>query len=188
MLIGFIGCPSSGKTTTAAMAFADLKNMGVSSEFIPEQARMYIAEMRLVLRLPPGSTVPLTDNDQFQILQKQMDSEKMLVQSSGPGVVVITDSSAFNTLLYMKPRFRELVRQIVIEHLKTYDLLFYCAPVKMPKVLDPNRVHNEQQALEIDRMIPDLLKEYDVKSIYLLGDSHQRHHQVTRAILEKLVA
>lgn len=186
MLIGFIGCPGSGKTTTAALTFADLKEMGVAAEFIPEQARLHIAEKRLSLHQAPGSPVVLHDNDQVDILCRQSEAEATMVQSCGPETIVITDSSTFNSLLYMSDACREEIWSAWWEGRLKYDLLFYCAPVKGFSSRDPNRVHDQQQAREVDLKIGQLLKQYDVNPIYLLGDSKERHRLVTTAILERI--
>lgn len=186
MLIGFIGCPNSGKTTTAAMTFADLKNMGVNSEWIPEQARLYIAERRLINRQPPGSNVELGDLDQVRIYKKQIRAEDVMLRSSGAGTVIVTDTSVLCTWLYMDELSRSLASQELAQHALNYDLLFYCAPVRMQGPLDPNRVHGEEQALRIDSEIPKLLERFHIKPIPLLGDSQQRHHVVTRTILERM--
>jgi thymidylate kinase len=187
MLIGFIGCPCSGKTTTAALTFADLKSMGVAAEFIPEQARMYIAEKRLILGQAPGSPVILTDEDQLQILTRQMDAEHVLLRSSGPGTVVVTDTAALCTLLYMSPEVQEAQREAMSAHLEKYDLLFYSAPVKLPYSLDANRVHDQEQALKINQEIPKLLRSYGLEPTFLVGDSKARHNEVTKTILERIV-
>jgi hypothetical protein len=184
MLIGFIGCPCSGKTTTAAKTFADLKDMGIASEFIPEQARLYIAERRVKEGLRPEDPLFLADEDQKLILVRQIEYEDTLIKACGPQVKIIADSSVLNTLLYMGPEARAEVTPLVRDVLTRYDLLFYCGPVKPPLSLDPNRIHDEKASLEIDRMIPVLLKDFGLNPKYLTGDSRQRHHEVTRDILE----
>lgn len=186
MLIGFIGCPCSGKTTTAAMTFADLKLMGISTEFIPEQARHYIATKRCDQWF--SDHVTLTDEDQLEIMRQQSGMEDVMTASKG--AVVVTDSSVFNTLLYLSEAklAHDDVQWLIEAALERYDLLFYCAPVKMLPTLDPNRIHSEEQSLELDKKIPALLKRFapDLKPIFLLGDAKERHHVVTKSILEKL--
>jgi hypothetical protein len=188
MLIGFLGCPCSGKTTTAAKAFADLKDMGVSAEFIPEQARLYIATKRF---LDPGEPVLLGDEDQLHIMKKQELIEKIMVSGAGATTVVIADSTVLNTLLYMTPETRasEDVQEIIQRALARYDLIFYCSPVKPPLSLDPNRIHDEQQSLALDQMIPEILRQFapHLETIMLWGDSNSRYHVVTRTVLERLV-
>ena len=184
MLIGFIGCPCSGKTTTAAMTFADLKTMGIATELIPEQARLVIAEKRVRQNLKPEDTVELTERDQAEIIGKQEEYETLLLQACGPEVTLIADSSVLNTLLYMEPELRAEMHDEVAEFLPRYDLLFYCSPVKPPSAQDPNRVHSYEQSLKIDREIPKLLSEFNLKPVGLFGDPKERHHVVLRHILE----
>ena len=47
MYVNFIGAPCSGKTTSAAKLFAELKEMGLEVEFVSEYARLYIAKKRI---------------------------------------------------------------------------------------------------------------------------------------------
>jgi predicted ATPase len=184
MLIGFIGCPCSGKTTTAAMTFADLKTMGIATELIPEQARLVIAEKRVLKGLKPEDTVELTESDQYKIIQRQEQYEGLLIKACGPEVTLIADSSVVNTLLYMPSDLRADLHDEVVEFLLRYDLLFYCAPVKPPSSQDPNRVHTYEQSLKIDREIPKLLSEFNLKPVGLFGEPKDRHHVVLRHILE----
>lgn len=189
MLIGFIGCPSSGKTTTAAMTFADLKELGFTAEFIPEQARFYIAELRFHLRLSPKESLKLDDRDQESILVKQMEIENIYLEACGPEVVIVTDSCVLNTLLYLSSseyKNNPELDRMMLSHLSKYDLLFYSHPVVRSDVNDPNRVHSQEQSLEIDKKIPFLLKMYGVNPVELKGDSKTRHNEVTREILRRL--
>lgn len=192
MLVSMIGSPASGKTTTAAMTFARLKDLGISTEFLCERARQYIAEVRVANNILPTETINLVDRDQFTIMQEQFQLEKTMVKGCGESVVVITDSSALNSLFYMTPEFRtrpevvELANQVS----KHYDLTFYCPPIKNTNLisLDPNRIHTEEQSLEVDRNIPRILEEFApaVKLTNLHGDSQTRYKTVVQCILSKM--
>jgi nicotinamide riboside kinase len=137
MLIGFLGCPNSGKTTVAAKVYASLKDDGLLAEFIPEQARTYIAEKRK--RKP---IIELTDDDQNKIASAQTYAEFLFDES---GTIVVTDSSTVNTGLYVNNpqnaecRFRTIVN---------YDILFLCPPI-YEFFIDPNRVHSREQSLAL---------------------------------------
>lgn len=189
MLIGFIGSPCSGKTTTAAMTFADLKGMGLPSEYIAEQARLYIAERRVEMQLKPEDSLKLEDIDQYMIMTRQERTEVTLTTACGSGTIVIADSSVLNALLYLSPEGRKQsgVVRLTESAVKRYDLLFYCAPVKRPRNLDPNRIHTEEQSLAVDRMIPEILREFapDLIPIQLFGNPQMRHAEVTKALLER---
>lgn len=184
MLIGFIGCPCSGKTTTAAMTFADLKTMGIPTELIPEQARLVIAEKRVRQGLSPQDQLELTGQDQAEIIGRQEEYENLLMQACGPEVTLIADSSVLNTLLYLEREDVADLHEEMTESIARYDLLFYCSPVKPPLGQDPNRIHTYEQALKIDREIPKLLSEFNLKPIGLFGEPKDRHHVVLRHILE----
>src|ERR1700761_2045380 len=155
MRINFIGCPCSGKTTTAAMVFAKLKELGMNCEFITEQARLHIANLRWQRNLKPEDPCPLTDSDQFEIMIKQIETEEIVSTAVGNSVVVICDSSAFNSLLYMSKEDKDqaLKWDLVHRAKDQSDLVFYCPPVDESKGLDPNRVHSREQSLLIDSQI-----------------------------------
>lgn len=162
MLFNFIGCPQSGKTTTAAMLFAGLKETGVVAEFCPEQARYYIAKLRVTNNLLPEDPLTLTDEDQYNIMKAQVENDETFVKACGRTVMIVSDSSPLNSLLYMTPDFRKSkeVQELVERSRYITDASFYAHPIYRPYVHDPNRIHSEAQARLIDKQIPDLLKLY----------------------------
>jgi nicotinamide riboside kinase len=200
MLVAFVGPPCSGKTTTAARLFADLKERGLPVEFLAEYARMYIAQKRW---LQGGDMAPLDDNDQFGIFWEQDKHE--MVMSADPTSLVIADSSAVSALLYMTDEFieaeskREPVFGVpnAIEKAKRaakrYDIIFRCSPVKPGVVYDPNRVHSYEQSVELGHRITKVfdLVGVDPKKVFpLFGDTKMRVSEagsiVMRAHLERM--
>jgi len=180
MLISFIGPPCSGKTTTAARLFADLKDLGYPTEFLPEVARYHIATK--INRLQPGEPLILTDSDQFNILCEQSEREQILNQHE---TIVVTDSSVLNTPLYMTSISPQTEEQIHLS-LKRYDLIFRCPPVQPPCIQDPHRVHSFEQSLRLDKELTNLLLKFNVTSIFLSGDTRHRTQQATAALLSKI--
>jgi len=178
MLVGFIGCPSSGKTTTAALVFAELKELGFAAEFIPEQARLVIARKRVSLGKLPNESLDLDIHDQEEILLRQREAETLMTTSTGRTVVCITDSSIYNTFLYGASL--DSVR------VYPYDLLFYSAPVEMAKARDPNRVHDRKQSLAVNEKIPKMIQTLGLEPITLVGSSADRKRKVVISILEYL--
>lgn len=164
MNVRFIGCPSSGKTTVATLAFSRLKESGMAAEFLPEAARIYIANKRVKRGLKPTDKLELNDADQFAILEQQAQLENLMMEACGREVIIVSDAWSMCSLLYMQdatladPRLNILLNDYCLPC--RGDLVMYCAPVPHPSALDPNRVHNEAQAFEIDKKIPAMLSRF----------------------------
>lgn len=175
MLINFIGAPCSGKTTTAARLFAELKDSGYPAEFVSEQARRYIAEF---------NSVKLSDVDQVAIMGRQYKEEKLLAKSNE---LVVCDSSLLNSLLYMTPQARELpaVQEMVDWAKVNYGIVFLCQTVK-PHLAgpDPHRVHSWEESLQIEAKIKDTLATYvpNIKAVELIGDTKYRTTEALRKV------
>ena len=188
MLVSFIGSPCSGKTTTAAMLFAALKEQGNPCEFITEQARSYIAELRFSRKIAPPGEVKLNDDDQIAIMLRQLHLDTATRYSVGDGLV-ITDSSPLLSLLYMTQHCRERMRGHTMEAINQTDLVFFSPSIQISyHGLDPNRVHTLEQGLEIERSIFPVFKalcpEIFPKVVPLKGTPQTRHSQALGAIFD----
>ena len=187
MLVNFIGSPCSGKTACTALVFSALKDGGVATEFLPEQARLYIAERRAVYKAP----VHLTDLDQILIMRKQLELESMMLAACGPDVVIVTDSSPLNSLLYMSPSARKeaSVQKAIEVHREHMPLTFYVHTVLPSFGDDPNRIHGMKESHEIDEKLPTLMSEQAPWLGYLplAGDSKHRTDQALSYIFQLLL-
>lgn len=184
MLVGFIGAPCSGKTTTAARLFADLKDNGFVAEYIAERARAHIARKRFKGYGGYG----LDNDDQVEIAFDQFEHECWL---NGDNVIVVTDSCVLNSLLYMGPMYRdEMIERngLIADAIEQYDLLFICPPVPHPDAPDVNRVHSDIEALAINELIDTVLMPLlkDKKIVALSGDSKTRAATAYLAVIESL--
>lgn len=199
MLATYIGAPSSGKTTTSARVFADLKERGMSVEFLSEYARLYIAHKR---RMEGDTFEGLTNLDQVDILFEQAKNEDII--TSDPKLLVVADSCAMSALLYMTDEYIERVKKkpdfewvggknpitLARECAKRYDVVFRCAPVRPGVQYDPNRIHNFEQSLEIDKridMVLDLCEVPRSKVYPLIGDPRMRVSESHGVLMPKLV-
>ncbi len=160
MLLSIIGSPCSGKTTTAAMVFAQLKEHGILAEFIPEQARTYIARKRIQQGLTSEDPVLLTDDDQLKIMNLQIDLEKVMKQACNPETVIVCDSSSLNALFYMSDELlqSEQIKSMIEEAKILYDGIFYCPPLKSFVAGDSNRVHGMDFSHEFHSRVPEMFK------------------------------
>ena len=169
------------------MLFARLKDMGIPAEFICEEARIYIARMRYEKGLEPSDPLSLSDEDQMNIMEGQLTSEDVMSTVCGPDLVIVTDSSPLNSLLYMSQECRE--RSFVSDMIGNCraDVVFYLPPVSMPKTLDPNRVHGEAASRAIDSLIPEVIAKFapEVHMFPLVGDPANRLSQAVREVLKR---
>lgn len=187
MLVTLLGSPCSGKTTVAAMVFSALKDAGVPAEFIPETARLFIAERRAVMEKP----FHLTDLDQILIMRKQLEVESMMIQACGKEVVVVADGSPLNSLLYMKPETRQeySVRAAIQQHRLNMPLAFYVHTVSPGFGSDPNRIHDMETSRAIDAFLPELMSQEVewLKYIPLVGNSRHRTDSALSYIFTQLL-
>lgn len=156
MLINFIGAPCSGKSTTAGRVYAELKDQGYPAEFVPEQARRYIAANRYD---------SLDGLDQIVIMEKQFKEESIFAE--GSQALVVADSSPLNSLLYMTNGIRmTLDVEKVLGRLKERNesipsVAFLCEPVKPALLLpDPNRLHTWEQSVALHEQVKEVLAKY----------------------------
>lgn len=189
MKVTFIGCASSGKTTTAAMVFSELKRNGIVCEFISEQARIYIARKRL-----SNPKFYPSDEDQIEIMKQQQELIRIMENSTiEAGAIVICDSSPLNALLYMSPEARDSqeVQELIREFEVDPGLTFYSPPVPRNYSVDPNRVHTEAQSLTIDHSIPSVMFKYAPKAwgnkFPLFGESQDRYVYAINEILRERI-
>lgn len=181
MLIGFVGAPISGKTTTAARLFASLKDDGYAAEFIPEQARVRIATKRLT-----QPDVPLDDTDQARIFKAQALLEDVFVASS-PSSLVVADATAFLALLYMTPGLRLTYLDLAKKSVGLFDILFRCRPVHAGVVYDPNRMHSFEQSVKLDALLDEILVTVgSPKVIELVGDTRARANHAMTVVMERM--
>jgi AAA domain-containing protein len=144
--IGFVGSPFSGKTTTAAHVFAELKRLGHPVEFLPEHAREHIRNRRKEAHIQGTKEVPMGDDDQMRICRGQYDAEHDIMNFSGDSVILISDGSTVNASFYTE---RELFDAEKL--LSQYDILFFSRNVERAgDGVDGNRVHDADFSKLVD--------------------------------------
>jgi nicotinamide riboside kinase len=126
-LIMVMGPPASGKSTLAAEVHTELKKKGINSAFVSEAATDYIAEYG----------VPNSPSDQMVIFYKQLNREKMFLESKDS---IICDSSSILNYFYFRSLFStELtnkdiasinhIQKEILKHINTIDMVFYVPPI-----------------------------------------------------------
>lgn len=171
------------------MVFARLKELGFTSEFVTEQARLYISNIRFMSKI--HGHLDLSDEDQLAIMAKQYKAEEVMAYSLNGVGDIICDSSPLNALFYMSSDFREdsKTKLLISKTLASTEYVFYCEPILESSVMDPNRLHTQEQSLVIDKSIFSVLKTYApdlIPNIKILkGSPEERASKVVNFILDK---
>jgi predicted ATPase len=198
MIVNFVGAAGSGKTTTAAMLFAQLKQQHIVCEFITEQARIYIAQYRLDRNVKPNEEIHFHDFDQLDIMSNQSKIEHAFINSVGNGVV-ITDSSPLNALLYMSQWFKDKrkidchigrqLNDLIEQSVKNIDVVFFCPITRSMVEDDHNRIHSFEQSIEVEKSIKPIFTECCPAVIPIMielnGDIEGRYQQALEVIVNR---
>lgn len=141
LVVNLFAGPGSGKSTLTAGVFFDLKMRGINCEMSLELAKELVYELRYE-----------TFKDQIYIFGEQYHRIHRLL---GKVEVIITDCPLLLTVIYDQEKRPELRNLVVSEHKKMWT---YNVFVKRIKKFNPRgRLHNEIQAMELDRQIIDEL-------------------------------
>ena len=166
LLIGALGAPLSGKTTTIALLFGEMKKRGYSVEYLPEYARTKIREMKA-----EGIIDSFGEEHQKIIRKKQEELETLYINNNGKNSITLVDGSTATSFFYKGSDDFSL-------EVNRYDVLFFCRNLNSINVEDPNRIHDKKFSLKTDlymskkiNNLPDLLSK---KIIYLDGNIEER--------------
>jgi GTPase SAR1 family protein len=146
MLIGFIGAPSCGKSTTAFGLCSKLKQEGYPVEFIAEYARRYIMECR-------RDGIVYKGGFEGQTVIYGQDNANALFYREHSDAISIMDGSTINCYFYGY-EILDLAEEAV-----KYDLLFYTPVTDIPPTnKDLNRVQNKTEILELAQRWEDKIR------------------------------
>jgi predicted ATPase len=155
-LIMIIGAPASGKSTLASEVHTELKKRNKNSIFVSEVATDYIAEWG----------IPNTPIDQMVIFYKQLNKEKMFIDSKE---FIICDSSSILNYFYFRKLFPEKLankdiatinhlQKEILKHINDIDNIFYVPPMRDIDTNDGIRYHNDDDITILDRWIKSYLE------------------------------
>lgn len=161
--IVLIGTHGVGKTTTSYGIGYRLKQMRYDTDVLYEGAR------KCPLPLNKNSTI----ESQKWILGDQLKQESLI----NPRIdFAICDRSLLDIYVYSKfvnPRFAKTLLPFVIDHMKTFDHIFYL-PIKDDYFKgDSIRSSDKQYQIDIDNEIneiSDILDLHGIKIVYMTND------------------
>lgn len=154
-LIMVMGPPASGKSTLAAEVHTELKKRGINSVFVGEAATDYIAEYG----------VPNSPQDQMIIFYKQLNREKMFLDSKD---YIICDSSSILNYFYFRGLYSNNlsnkdiasinhIQKEILKHINTIDMVFYVPPIDT-ETNDGIRFHNKDEIKKLGVLIKSYLE------------------------------
>ena len=154
IVVNLYGGPGSGKSTTAAGVFYELKQQGINCELITEYAKDKVWE---------GAFTTL--DDQLYVFGKQ---HHRVFTKIGKTDVVITDSPLLLSLVYGK-NLRESFKQLVRETHGDFDSMDFFL-VRHKPYHEAGRMQKEAKAIELDEKILTMLVENGVSFEKIVGD------------------
>lgn len=146
LIINLIGGPGSGKSTTAAGLFHQLKQMGIDCEMALEFAKDKVWEESL-----------MTLNDQIYIFGKQYHK---LWRLNNKVDVIITDSPLLVSLYYNKEESKYFNDFVVEQYNKFNNVLYF---INRPDDYQTNgRTQTEEESKNIDKVLKNLITKYNI--------------------------
>jgi hypothetical protein len=146
LIVNFFGGPGTGKSTTCAAVFAELKTRGVSCEMALEYAK------------------DLVWNQNWRSLENQLhvfgEQHERIYRLEGEVDCILTDSPLLNSFIYYEDTNAHFLPMVRHEHFARTNLNFMLNRVKEynPK----GRTQNEEKARELDTAIRSVLDRLEV--------------------------
>ena len=155
-----MGPPSSGKSTLAAEVHTELKKRGINSAFVVEAATDFIAEFG----------IPNSPQDQMVIFYKQMNREKMFLESKD---YIICDSSSILNYFYFRSLYDHKLsskdvasinhmQKEILKHINLVDHIFF-VPAIDTDTKDGIRFHQGDEIKKLERWIKTYLEIENIK-------------------------
>lgn len=146
-IINLFGGPGVGKSTAAAVIYAQMKFRGLSCEYIPEFAK----------ELAYTSDLDTLDN-QFYVSAIQYHRQYKLI---GRVDYIVTDSPVLQGKIYNR-QFAGLDNLLAEIHAKTNSINIFLRRDEDAAFEEDGRVHNYQESVYIDMQTEKMLIEHEV--------------------------
>jgi nicotinamide riboside kinase len=165
MRINLLGGPSSGKSTTAAWLFAQLKDRQVSIELVTEYVKSWACQKR-----------DIKPFDQIYLLGKQMQYEYRFL---GSGIKnIVTDCPVFLSAVYAEHYYPEVnLMEPMMRIIRAYDNEYPSINIflnrKDKPYISEGRYQNKTQAVEIDELIKSNLNSLKHPTLFIDYDNRE---------------
>ena len=148
IIVNLIGGPGSGKSTTAAGLYYELKKLNINCEMALEYAKDKVYEESFK-----------TMDDQLYIFGKQYHRMWRLKDSVD---VIITDSPLLLSIFYNKTK-SNYFDDLVIEQYNRFNNLLYILQRDGIKFQQEGRLQNEKESIQIDSSIKNILNKNNIE-------------------------
>jgi hypothetical protein len=173
LVVNLFAGPGTGKSTTMAHVFAELKWRGIDCEMAPEYAKDKVWEESIK-----------TLDSQFYISGKQYHRLRRL---KGKVDIIVTDSPLLLGMYYGRNEPKEYIQLIAAKHIEFNNLNIF---LERKKKFNPNgRLQNENQAKDIDIFLrEEILPRYCPNAIHIPAEkeSVDRIVEIVQAKLDVL--
>lgn len=147
LVVNFVGAPSSGKTTLAALVYGLLKLKGLAVEYVPEYAKHLVWTNQLDLL-----------NNQHYVSKTQYDFMKAV---NGQVQVIVTDGPLLAGMFYNEYNKENLSNvektgKLIQSWISDFHNRYFLVKRKHPYEVK-GRVHTEEESEEIHKGIISLL-------------------------------
>lgn len=161
-VVNFIGSPSSGKSTMAALTFSELKMRHYKAEYVQEYAKTLIyREMFEEL------------NNQYNVTMTQY---KMLKSIYGKVQYICIDSPLLLGVYYNRNNKNNICdvkkfERLLMEKNKEFDNIYVLLKRNHNYPFEKEgRIHNEIESGQIEIELENLLKEFNIPYITIVSD------------------
>lgn len=161
-IINFVAGPSIGKSIFTSLIFADIKMRGYSSEIVPEFAKKLVWAKEFELL-----------NNQYFVSNQQYKDIKAV---NGHIPYIVTDGSLLHGLVYNRnnPENTSNIEKTEKAILKWYsefnNIVFFLERNPDVKYEQEGRIQTEEEAIQIDFLLKDILKEFNIPFISMKSD------------------
>lgn len=158
-VINLFGGPGTGKSTTAAATFAEMKYRGINCELVTEYAKDVVW----------GRTTATLDNQLYVFAKQHHRFFRLLGQVD----YIVTDSPLFLMMYYGRKQGNSYLNLVMEEVHKLPGFNFF---LKRVKDFNPaGRLQTEDEAKAIDGQLLALLTAYNLPYITVTADRDAAH-------------
>lgn len=164
--IGFIGVPSSGKTTAARNLYQKIKNYGLEVELVTEFARDYMAQKGVPISSP---------TEQLHVQKEQLKRE--IESTNNSPAFLITDSPVLLGEIYLRHYYPKSIEhadasRLLSYVLPPYDILFHCPTRELTR--DGIRFQTDKDLLGLEKQLKVVMTGLEYHAIPLPANYEER--------------